>query len=243
MRQVAHIVVALLLSFQALSPQMIVVIKRAPAAGGSVTFDATAATGSGLGTVTSASFSLVISGSTNIGVVVGVMENVKTSGALTVTVGGSSATLVSGSDSDQSSATTIRSRFYCVAVGSMTGSQTVSVSGMNSNVPVIGAVSFTGVNQTTPCVNGTFSFGDFDGAGDKLLSVTSTTSSQVVWQLANDTGAAISGANKTERWNVRNNFTLGASGQTSVGSAGATSGGYLSQVNSGWVMSGVSVQP
>jgi hypothetical protein len=78
---------------------------------------------------------------------------------VTVTVGGVSASLVASTDTGSSppAGTRYRNMIYCAATGSATGAQTVSVSWTGSSNASAGMVGASGVDQATPCNNGTTS--------------------------------------------------------------------------------------
>jgi hypothetical protein len=135
--------------------------------------------------------------------------------SITITVGGNPPTLVSGTTSNQDDL--VGTSMYCLATGSDTGAQTVSVSWTGTNSAVAVATSFSGVDQTTPCQNGTQA-GYIFSATSASLAITSATGNMTFDGLANRTTTSISDANFTERFNLLTGDQSSA-GQTEPGSA------------------------
>lgn len=107
-------------------------------------------------------FTLTIgAGVTNGAVVIGMdFTNTNPTG-ISVTVGGVSASLVASTTATNS----YQSLIYGLATGSATGSKTVSISWTNAAEAAAGAISFSGVDQTTPCNNGTSHTSTSGGSG------------------------------------------------------------------------------
>src|SRR5262245_61562766 len=112
-----------------------------------VAFEATATdTANG----TSKSFSITLGGSSSTrAVMVGFSGFTNTTG-MSGTIGGESLSIISGTDGGATIGTVLLGK-----ATSLTGSQTISMSWTTSQSCVLGAISATGVDQTTPFNNGT----------------------------------------------------------------------------------------
>lgn len=167
----------------------------------------------GTASATSLSFSLTIGSGSNRAIAIGCAWSNKAITADAVTVGGTNApavantTATNGSNSDMT-------KIYALA-NPASGSQTISISWTTAAVAVCGAVSVTGADQTTPLNNGNTNTSAANAA--PTVSVTSN-SGDLTFAVANiDSGNTIAGASNTERWNIRQSFTLGTAGQTGSG--------------------------
>jgi hypothetical protein len=185
--------------------------KAKASAGATVSYDNSNSAGTGGGT--SISFSLVIGSGSNRGIIVGCSWAAQVS-SIAVTVGGVTTPAITGTNSGAAEA-------YMVAMFALaapaSGSQTVAISWTTSTVAVCGAVSADGVDQTTPSNNGTFAHA---ASGVPTVSVTSSAGDLTVAVLSLESGASASGSTQTERWNVRQSFTIGTAGSTGTGAAG-----------------------
>lgn len=132
-----------------------------------------------------------------------------------VSVGGVAATVVANSDVSQPVATAgnRRSVSYGVALGSMTGAQTVSIglSGAGAWIVTTGCIVATGVDQSTPITNGN---SVASVASPVNLAITSATGDLTVTAIGhNGTGAvALTGTGTTRRWEDHSNDPVGAGG-------------------------------
>lgn len=160
---------------------------------------------------TSANCSITIGSSSNRAVQVVILTNTTSISAITVTVGGNSLTAVSGSDS--STTYNLRGVTYC-ATTSLTGAQTVQVDWTTSASVVIGAISASGVDQTTPCTNGTYTGSNVDADGILGLSVTST-SGDLTATASQRSGSGTYSTSQNQAW---------SRGVINVGGYGAGSG-------------------
>lgn len=135
-----------------------------------VTFEA-AATGINWTTATtSVSFSITLGGTSSTrAVLVGIAHHSTGATGITVTVGGQSASLISGTDTG--STYTRRTMLYGIAT-TLTGAQTVAISWTSAQDGCASAISAVNVNQTTPFDSGTM-YGYTGSASSISRTVTS----------------------------------------------------------------------
>lgn len=188
-----------------------------------VAFD-NVATGSNSSATTSIpSFNLVIGAIVNGAVVVAISFAQNTVSAVAVTIGGVSATLISGTDTGTTA--TSRSMMFGLATGSTTGSQAIVISWTGAANAIAGAVSAGGVNQATPFINGTAAHGQDNGSGggDPSITITSAANDMTMDNVADDAGAAPTAPTQTSRYSGRDGaFQIGNGGSTAPGAATVT---------------------
>ena len=177
------------------------------------------------------SFNLNVGSGGNAAVIVSVRSEASTAtpaADITVTVGGVSATLISGATgSDQGFA---KNHLFGVAIGAATGNQAIVVSWTSGNAfNHAVASSFTGVDQTTPFDNGNGRAIGF-GATSSTLSITSATGDLTFSDVGEKGGVHETvTVNNTTRYNL-----LGGDGRA-VGStaAGAASVDHIATISTG----------
>lgn len=183
-----------------------------------VTFDATA-NGNSSGSATTMSCTLTIGSGSNRAIGIGLcFSDTATPTGVTVTVGGTSATLVSGTDSSALGPDTTTMIF--VLANPASGSTTVTANWTNATYGVIGADSVTGCDQTTPMTNGTTAF---TNSGTSLaIPVTSASGDLTMTCVSLESGSAPTATDRTERWRLSNAFNCGCGGDTGPGTASPT---------------------
>jgi hypothetical protein len=134
-----------------------------------------------------------------------------------VTVGGNSASLISGTDTGTTYTT--RSMLYGLAT-SLTGAQTVAVSWTTNEYGSFGAISAIGVNQSTPFNNGAFT-GSNASASTASLMVTSRSGDLTSTVLDARPGSLTASSNQTEKWSDEESST-GIIGAGDVGPGSGT---------------------
>ncbi len=134
---------------------------------------------------------------------------------ITITVGGNTPTLIPGTVSNE--ADFVGTEMHGIATGSDTGAQTISVSWTNAVSATATALSFSGVDQSTPFQNGTQAGYGFS-ATSASLAITSATDNMTLDGLANRTSTGITAPNFTQRFNTTDG-DQSAAGQTEPGSA------------------------
>jgi len=146
---------------------------------------------------TSASFSITLGGTSSTrAVMVGLTFYQNTASGITVTVGGNSASLISGTDTGTTY--TRRSMLYGLPT-SLTGAQTVAISWTTNEFGAFGAISATGVNQATPFNNGTFT-GHNGSASTASLTITGRSGDLTSTVLCASPGTLTPSSNQTEEW-------------------------------------------
>jgi hypothetical protein len=158
---------------------------------------------------TSASFSITLGGTSSTrAVLVGLTFYQNSASGITVTVGGNSAPLISGTDTG-TTYTHPRSMLYGLAT-SLTGAQTVAISWTTTEYGDFGAISATGVNQSTPFNNGTFT-GSNSSASSANLTITSRDGDLTSTVLCAAPGTLTPSSNQTEKWSdSEGSGTMGA---------------------------------
>jgi hypothetical protein len=193
-------------------------------AGPTVAFDNVTTGSNSTATTSIPSFNLTIGSITNGAVSVGISFDVNTVSAVSVTIGGVSASLISGTDSGTTQST-CRSMIFGLATGSTTGSQAIVITWTGAADAVAGAVSAGGVNQSTPFQHGTFSDGQDNGSGggDPSLTITSATGDMTLDNVADGAGAVPTAPTQTSRYATRDGgFQVGIGGSTAAGAATVT---------------------
>ena len=208
------------------------------AAGTTVAYDAVASGKTTSATTSIASFNLTIgAGVTNGAVAIGLSFSSNAVSAVSVTVGGVAAAVVTGTDSG----TTIsdgRTMIYCLATGSTHGAQAIAVSWTGSSHATAGSVSASGVNQTTPCQNGTFAAAQITASGTTpfTLVVTSATGDMTFTNETDDSGSYPPASPlQTVRYGLGDSGVTG-NGSTAAGAATVTDGWSTTQ----WVKYSIS---
>lgn len=217
---------------------------------GQVAFDNSAFVGARLvssGTTT-ITVPLTVGGGTNRLLVVGISINRANNTGVTVnTVKDGTATLISlGSENDGTGVRRIE-MFYLLNPPSGANSIVATFNGLNTNNvgAVVGAASFTDVNQTTPF--GTFTAANGVSGTNPTLNVTSGVGEMVIDTLAiagNRTATA--GAGQTARWNRNDGNNNAATdvyglGSTEAGAATVTMSETINGGNSSWALGAVSI--
>lgn len=199
---------------------------------GAVAYDATANGQRTTADVTIADFTLTIGSITNGAVGVGLVFSANTATGITVTIGGVSATLVSGSDSGTARAS--RSMIYALATGSTTGAQTVSIAWTGAMRAAAAAVSMSGVNQSTPTANGTFASGT---PTPSSVTVTSATGNLTLEASSFVSGNAPTSPTQTSVYAANPGSQVGIGVSRADGGATVVHG--WSNTGSAWTASGV----
>lgn len=120
------------------------------------------------------------------------------------------------------------------------GTQTVAVNWTAATWAVVGAISFTGVNQTDPLGSNATNAGTGSPA---TVDVTSASGELVVDTVAtNDASSKTVGAGQTERWNLQETGVDGG-GSTENGSATVTMSWALSGSPGGWRIGATALRP
>lgn len=188
--------------------------------------------------VTTDTLNLTIGSITNGVVVVGLAFYVGGGGVsgISVTVGGVSATLLSGSDSGTSNVGQ-RTLIYYLATGSTTGSVAVVVSWTFATQLAWGATSFSGADQTTSCQNGNASQNYSSSPSLTVSSATNDISYAVMGAVGNN---VISSPSNTSAWNAYGITTSGAA-QYASGASSTTYTWSIGGINRNWAMSGCDI--
>lgn len=178
--------------------------------------------------VTSLSFALVIGSSADRAVIVGFTHRPVGQTAYTVTVGGEACVEIAGTAVE---GVLLRSVLWGKAT-TLTGSQTVSGAWTTAADSVMGAVSVSGVNQTTPFNNGVNAKAE---SGSPSLAITSTNGDLTVDNAASI--SALTAPSQTQRYQTT---TSSASGQGSTGpGTGSATHSWTQTPSDRWSQSGV----
>jgi len=152
-----------------------------------------------------------------------------------VTYGGTALTLVGAQTSNGNAKTAI---YRLIAPASGTASVVVSFSGTVGKGAVVGVMTFTGVNQTTPL--GTYA-SNVGNSTNATLNVTSA-SSELVFNVVSVQNQNVNNTTgQTQRWNVNTASECTGAGCTKPGSANTSLSWTL--IKDDWSMSGVSIKP
>ena len=188
------------------------VIGATPVAGGTVTHDTACSVGAASGT--SLSVTCVPTGGTDTGLVVGLSFSTKTVTSIAVTWNGVSLTQV-GSNCINASNSEMVAQFALINPAS--GSHSLAVSWTTAAIAVMGGEFVTNANQTTMTTGSTC-----NTSAASVTPQTVTTSpgpasgDLIIDTVALDSGAACGTAGATQRWAIRQSFTVGGCGQTST---------------------------
>lgn len=158
-----------------------------------------------------------------------------TATGITVTIGGVSASLISGTDT--SAPSSYRSLVYGLATGSTSGSQTVSISWTTGMYAAASAICATNVDQTTPFTNGTGNSSGSGGTGS--VTVTSATDDLTFAGISCESGGVPTSPNQTQVHADSAAFQVGIGTSRA---AGAASVQHTWSTGSGWAMSGVNIK-
>lgn len=154
---------------------------------------------------------------------------------VTVTIGGVSASLISGTDTG--STVDYRSMIYGLATGSASGSQTVAVSWTGSSWAGASALAATSVNQSTPFSNGTTNTG---GSGPTAsITINSATDDLTFAGFAAESGAQPTSPTQTQVHADRVEYQVGVGTSRAAGAATVT---HQWNTGSGWAYSGVNIK-
>lgn len=152
-----------------------------------------------------------------------------------VTYGGTALTLVGAQTSNGNAKTAI---YRLIAPASGTANVVVTLSGNPGKGAVVGVMTFTGVNQTTPLGTYASAVGNSTTAA---LNVTSS-NSELVFNVVSAQNVNVNNvAGQTQRWNVNTASENTGAGATKPGSATTSLSWTL--VKDDWSMSGVSIKP
>lgn len=180
------------------------------------------------GTVTEITTSaFTITSASNRAAIVALSYATNGASAITASVGAVGGTAISGADS--TTAQTVRTTGFAV-IAPPSGSQTATITWTTATSGTVAVMTASGVNQTTPVNNGTFTS---NTSGNPSLSVTSVSGDLTVDWVAMLSGTA-SAATQTERYNDTTSF-YGA-GSTGPGTGSATHGWTSS--GGAWTQSG-----
>lgn len=186
-----------------------------------VAFDAVAHSSLASAGTSIPSFNITIgAGVTNGAVVVGLtFENTTTTG-ISVTVGGNAASLVASTTASN----TFQTMLYCIATGSTHGATAVVVSWTGSVAAAAGAISFSGVDQATPCNNGNSATATTTGsATPESITITSTSGDLTFDWNTNNGPVATTSPNQMSRFQFKGaDFLNSNSGSTGPGTGTAT---------------------
>lgn len=176
-------------------------------------------------------FTVSLTGS-NGAVAVTLCMGINNATGISVTIGGVSASLISGSDTG--TAQSYRALTYGLATGSTSGSQTVSISWTTACWAAASAVAATSVDQTTPFNNGTF---NSSGTGPTAsVTITSSTGDLTFGAVACESGTTPTAPTQTQVHADNAGFQVGIG---SSRAAGAATVAHQWSTGSGWLFSGV----
>ena len=205
-------------------------------AGTPVAFDAVAHGSTSAAGTSIPSFNLTIGSITNGAVVCYVSFTIQTTTGIGVTVGGVSATLISGTDSTTTGAT-YRNMMFGLATGSTTGVQAIAVTWTGSSDASAACASFSGTLQAGPFAHGNASHGASTPAS---ITITSATNDLTLGGVSDESGATPTAPTQTSRWAFRSaDFQIGSGGSTAPGAATVTH--QWTTTASSWEMSGVDI--
>jgi len=202
------------------------------AAGSTVALDNATSSGFGCASGTSCSTTFVVGSGTNRALAVGCSFSADAVSAISVTYNSVSVPLVSGTDTTGSSESGARTMVFALAAPA-SGSHTIAVSWTTASVISCGAVSVTGADQTTPMNNGNKASANNTTSG--ALTVTST-NGDLAFAVVGCPGNTFSAPTQTEKWNLKQSFTVTNEGQIGPGT-GTTAFGITVSSN-GWNYSG-----
>jgi len=175
----------------------------------SASFDNAVSAGLGFGVTTLTTGAFTIGSGTNRAAQVHLTMGGNAATAITASLGGTSGSLVAGTDSG-STTTTDRTMIFSV-IAPPSGSKTATASWTTAETADLGVITAAGVDQTTPCNNGTFSAGASSGSTSVALAVTST-SGDLAAACASVYQDALSSLSQTVKWGIDSTSTAGAIG-------------------------------
>lgn len=218
----------------------LILCAQVPAAEAAITADAATSASTAAATATTLSWSHTVSGSDRI-LIVGVSVNGNTA-VSTVTFAGTALTNIASANQGSSVSVSL---WYLVNPAAGTGTVTVTTSG--SARFVAGAVSYTGVNQSSPL--GT-AVTDKGSASSASLTTTSVANDLVVDLLAHrgdlTTNPITPGAGQTARWNTRTTMdsaTTGVTGGASEKAGAAVTMTWTWPTSRAWAAIAVPLKP
>ena len=187
--------------------------------------------------VTTAGVTLTVGSGSNRAVMVGLTFN--NNGNTSIAVSGGGATgwaLVTGTDSTNSR--TARTLIWA-AVNPSSGSQTFTATWGGGNAGgVIGAITVTGVNQTTPMINGTFG----TGTGATASVAITTANGDLTGSVAGNAGGNLSAPNQTQAWLDNTITNAKAGGEYHASTTTSDSHTWAVASTRSWVISGARFQ-
>jgi hypothetical protein len=203
---------------------LIVSILIAKDVNAAVAFDAVAHNSTSVNGTSIPNFTLTIGGGvTNGAVVVGVSFESTVPTGVGVTIGGTSANLVSNTTATNGTVT--QTLIYCLATGSSTGAKTITVTWTGTSGAGAGAISFSGADQTTPCNNGNNAIPTTGGTPTaESISITSTSGDLTFdWNNNNGGNTQPTAPNQTSRFSFTHaDFNNASAGSTGPGTGTAT---------------------
>ena len=205
-----------------------IMIVRKKAAASAVTYDASAS--GKTNNTTTCAFDITVGSGTNRAIGIGVAWSVKGISGVAVTVGGTAAALVTGSDS-AADGPAYRSAMYTLAAPA-SGVQSVSVTWTTNSYAMCGAVTVTGADQTTPMNNGTYAIA-YSGAAS--LEITSTSGDMTLDTIATESGGTPTTPTQTGRWADNSSSQVGGGASTGPGTGTTT---HAWDYSGRWTMSG-----
>lgn len=152
--------------------------------------------------------------------------------SITGSIGGVSSAAIAGTDTGTSLG--YRSLMRSV-IAPPSGSQTATMSWTNAVNACMGAIVTSGVDQTTPVNNGTFSFSASSGAPS--LAITSTGGDLTVDVQVNSAGNNADTTDQTLQW-TKTNFVANQSGGGGTGPGTGSTTHTWTIAAAGWLQSG-----
>lgn len=202
-----------------------------------VNIDGTPASSGALFTATSGSVTITIGNNPNRLLVVELCFATPSVSAISVTIGATNATLVSGTDSGSGAAGN-RTLVY-IFTNPPTGSQTVNVSWTTASGADIGVISLFNVNQVTPTSAGTFAATTSTPGTTESITISSSTGDLTTSVCSNGGNISGTGTNQTIRWGVD---SASYGGDSAAGSASNTHTWTLTAINQDVAVSGCNVK-
>lgn len=205
-------------------------------------------------TATSASLTLTIGGGVTNGAVIVAAHFYTNAGTVTApTVGGNSTTAITGADTGTGQYP--RTVLYGILTGSTTGAQTVSISWGTATSCIIGAMSFSGVDQSS--IANAFQNGNKAGAtnsvGPAVVTITSSSSSSIIATCAigYNNSSLTSPTTQTQRYSNNDNhsgegFNINGAGGTEAGNGSSRTHQWTYQNGSSanwWAIAGAELMP
>lgn len=152
---------------------------------------------------------------------------------VTVTFGGTSMNAVSGAFV---SANGYICYIFALAIGSSTSSGNIVASWTTATECIMDAISFSGVDQTTPCTNGNSASST---TGNPSLTVTSATDDHTI--ACTSCERNLSAPTQTQRWYTNATSQVNAGGQTGAGASSVTLG-WTHDISAKWSMAGCNIK-